>query len=435
LADKRMDSSDGGGAGGGVAALASPTSSSGVLSPRDRPGKTLMDSLFGGNAASNKAKHEKSFQKTKEQCVKACESYVSTLSSANVHLTKYQKEELPNMLTQLQSLEEMRLHSLHQALKDFAKLQQRYTENIAKISNVVSDLADGMDATQDILNFCNRVCEEHGPALAHLPFTYDIPISLTELKAMQFDEPPSSLFYSTLEGVMKQQKALAEGVAGSSMAAAAGTTASNYTLDIPLIVPTLLRSIYENGGMTSEGIFRISAASEDLTRVRRQLESGDFAIKESNPHIAACLLKSWLRDLLTPVFPFSVYDKCIAIGQIEPFNAHDPNHANQVKSLMSDLPPLNESIVALLFGFIKHLSNHTEYVAKTRMNLANLALVFSPGLVRSEKNDPMQMLQDTKFASNFVARAVECSPDCFSDKSRTSSQQILEEIFASNVQA
>jgi hypothetical protein len=29
----------------------------------------------------------------------------------------------------------------------------------------------------------------------------------------------------------------------------------------------------------------------------------------------------------------------------------------------------------------------------TRMNLQNIALVFSPGLVRSEKNDPMQMLQ------------------------------------------
>jgi hypothetical protein len=43
------------------------------------------------------------------------------------------------------------------------------------------------------------------------------------------------------------------------------------------------------------------------------------------------------------------------------------------------------------------------------------------------------MLQDTKAASNFVARAIECSPQCFSEEAQLCAGQILEEIFAGNV--
>lgn len=305
------------------------------------------------------------------------------------------------------------------------------------------------NAARPTCAFVQHVCEEHGPPLPPVPFSYNIPISLSELKSMQFDEPPSSLFYSTLDGVMKHQKAL-EAVPGSTANAVAASAAAAVTagassgglsrwLELPLIVPTLLRAIYENGGMVSEGIFRISVGSEELTRIRRQLEQGDFALSAGggsgggNPHVSACLLKSWLRDLAAPVVPWSLYERCIAVGQLEPFSAANADHAAAVRSVMTDLPPLNAKLLALLFGFLKRLGGEPNFVSRTRMNLANLSLVFSPGLVRSEKNDPLQMLQDTKAASNFVARAIECSPHCFADEAQQCAAQILEEIFAGNV--
>jgi hypothetical protein len=40
---------------------------------------------------------------------------------------------------------------------------------------------------------------------------------------------------------------------------------------------------------------------------------------------------------------------------------------------------------------------------------------------------------DTKYASNFVLRAIECSPGCFSSESQRCAQVLLDEIFSGNV--
>ncbi len=358
------------------------------------------------------------------------------------------------MLVQMQSLEEMRLHSLNAALSDFAKLQSTFTAEMLSISRAVSSLANNMNANADLDKFVSSVCLEHGPALPPVPFSYDLPISLAELKAMTFDEPPSSLFYSTLEGVMRHQKAqesvlgttanmvAGEGVAsagaiGGISAGGADTPSSTHPeLQLPLIVPTLLRNIYETDGMRSEGIFRISVGSEELTRVRRQFESGDFHLRLAtpNPHVSACLLKSWFRDLLQPIIPFALYERAIVIGQTADWSPlTNPAQMAMMRGVLSELPSLNGKILALLLGFLKRLSSVPEYVSRTRMNLANLALVFSPGLLRSEKNDPLQMLQDTKYASHFVFRAVEASPECFTQEAQQCAEQLLEHIFSGNV--
>lgn len=393
LASKRSDAdtpgSSGGGGGGSGASGAHHNSG------KERAEK-FMKGLFESASSGNP---QKAFEKSREAAMRACESYTTALQSANASHHRYHTEELPGMLTQMQSLEEMRLHSLNSALRDFSRLQKSFTSSMSSISGVVEELAARMDANQDIYGFVASVVMAHGPALPPVPFTYDLPLSLAELQNLRFDEPPSSLFYSTVDGVMKHQKSMenAVGTTASSVVNGGGTAGTpsmrHASLELPLIVPTLLRSIYENDGMHSEGIFRLSVGSEELTRIRRQLESGDFGLKEGNPHVAACLLKSWFRDLLSPVFPWSVYERCIQVGQVEPWDSDNPGCAIQVKTIMQDLPPLHEKIVALLFGFLKRLADEPTYVAKTRMNLANLALVFSPGLVRSEKNDPMQMLQ------------------------------------------
>jgi len=327
------------------------------------------------------------------------------------------------------------------------------------ISGAISSLAQNMNAARDLDRFMASVCAEHGPPLPPVPFSYDLPISLQELRAMPFDEPPSSLFYSTLEGVMRHQKHQEQilgttanmvaggGTAGGGAAGASGDT-SSPELQLPLIVPTLLRNIYETDGMRAEGIFRLSVGSEELTRVRRQFEAGDFHLRGSaapNPHVSACLLKSWFRDLLQPIIPFTLYERCIALGQQQAASAasgddggawnphHNPAQMAAMRGVMADLPPLNAKILALLFGFLRRLSSVPEYVQRTRMNLANLSLVFSPGLLRSERNDPLQMLSDTKHASAFVAFAVEASPDCFTTEAQTCAQQLLDHIFSGNV--
>jgi len=454
-----------GAAAGGAGGAGSPQGVSSALSGAAAKKASGPLSLFKGSSAPTKA----SFEKSKEAAIRVCESYSASVAAANIAHHRYHADELPSMLTQMQSLEEMRLHSLHAALKDFSKLQGNLTAAMLQITESIEQLATNMNGHSDIAAFVDAVCEEHGPALPPVPFTFDLPISLAELRAMPFDEPPSSLFYSTLDGVMKQQKAMesqlgttantvargeaAGGSAGAGGAAAGGASGAGATggssagshghlsrsLELPLIVPTLLRNIYESDGCRSEGIFRLSVGSDELTRLRRQLESGDFSLRLAapNPHVSACLLKSWFRDLLVPVFPFALYERCIALGQQDPWSAAEPQspclQAMRALFASEQLPLLNAKIIALLFGFLKRIGTTPEYVAKTRMNLANLGLVFSPGLVRSEKNDPLQMLTDTKYASLFTSRAIECYPDCFPQEARECAQEILDEIFSGNV--
>jgi hypothetical protein len=74
------------------------------------------------------------------------------------------------------------------------------------------------------------------------------------------------------------------------------------------------------------------------------------------------------------VFPYALYEKCIALGQKDNWSASDPACAAAMKALLSSelLPPLNAKILALLFGFLKKLATQPDYVACTRMNLANI---------------------------------------------------------------
>jgi hypothetical protein len=41
------------------------------------------------------------------------------------------------------------------------------------------------------------------------------------------------------------------------------------------------------------GIFRISASKDEVTLLKRQVETGDYELKIDNPHAPACLLKEW----------------------------------------------------------------------------------------------------------------------------------------------
>lgn len=246
LAAKKLDtSSDGAAAGaGGAAGSGGAAASAGSGKSSGAAGQSGSFSLFKSSPSS------KGFEKAKTETIKACESYSLSLASANREHDKYHQQDLPGMMTQMQSLEEMRLHSLNTALANFSALQKQYTTKLTAISSDNQSLAQGMDANQDIHHFVHMVCAVHGPALAPMPFTYDLPISLSELRAMAWDEPPSSLFYSTLEGVMKHQKTM-EGTAGSTAnavsAACAGSTRA-LSLDLPLLIPTLLRNIVENDG-------------------------------------------------------------------------------------------------------------------------------------------------------------------------------------------
>jgi hypothetical protein len=77
--------------------------------------------------------------------------------------------------------------------------------------------------------------------------------------------------------------------------------AQKYSLPIVLIAMT--DAVYFLNGHKTEGIFRISADTEEVMSMKLQIEAGDYTIRSSDPHLPASVLKHWLRDLEEPLIP------------------------------------------------------------------------------------------------------------------------------------
>lgn len=77
---------------------------------------------------------------------------------------------------------------------------------------------------------------------------------------------------------------------------------SHSTLIVPWVLKYLCDSTLEAGGVQAVGIFRISAAEEEMAELRKELEARKTP-KLTDPHVAAHLIKTWLLEIETPLIP------------------------------------------------------------------------------------------------------------------------------------
>ena len=359
----------------------------------------------------------------RRRALKACEGYIRVIDTANVAHTLYHQQ-LPTLLTQMQSLEEMRLQSTHAALTTFAALHSSHSKGLTALSADIRGLASSISAELDVKDFISRTIQQHGPPLPSQPFHYDCSITANELRQeIDADEktahtaaphahtpakPRPSLFYATLEGVMEYEKAtLDDNKEGSP------TSGCPHPSDIPRILSVLIAAIEELGGPTSEGIFRLSVSSDELLAVRRRLEGGDYSTAMSHvssPHVPAAVLKAWLRDLSSPLIPFTCYERAIELGKLAPSTLLDsqPPHPQlpTLLSLIHSIPPLNRRVLFTLLSFLHRLTL-PPCVEQSRMTQYNLAVVFSPTLLRSDSNDAATLLQHSKHSCNTIALLID----------------------------
>lgn len=81
--------------------------------------------------------------------------------------------------------------------------------------------------------------------------------------------------------------------------------------------------------MDTDGLFRVSAAQNDVSDIIQKFNRGkgiiliildltfisgnDIDFQNLNPHVLGSLLKSYFRTLPEPLFTFPLYDKFIAL--------------------------------------------------------------------------------------------------------------------------
>ena len=84
---------------------------------------------------------------------------------------------------------------------------------------------------------------------------------------------------------------------------------------LPSIVQECIAQVDEKG-MDQEGIFRLSASALTIVHYKEKYDSGEVVdySKIVDIHVAAGLLKLYLRELPEPLFTFDLYDKYTALG-------------------------------------------------------------------------------------------------------------------------
>lgn len=73
-------------------------------------------------------------------------------------------------------------------------------------------------------------------------------------------------------------------------------------------------SLSITGVIDTEGIFRRSGNYSQIVALKQKVNSGqsdDVDFKETDTHIVAGLLKSFLRDLSEPLLTYELYDEII----------------------------------------------------------------------------------------------------------------------------
>jgi Rho GTPase-activating protein 1 len=148
---------------------------------------------------------------------------------------------------------------------------------------------------------------------------------------------------------------------------------------IPRVVKDCVQYLRQTG-LTAEGLFRRSPNSTTLRQVKDAYDRGQVVSLDSfdDPHLAAVLLKKYIRDLPEPLFPETLYP----VIQQCPTPTEDPSDWSAVlyirESLLSALPGCNY----ILLSYILHLMHDVSLRSSTNlMGAHNLAIVLCPNLV------------------------------------------------------
>ena len=153
-----------------------------------------------------------------------------------------------------------------------------------------------------------------------------------------------------------------------------------------------IQYIRYNGGLETEGIFRVSPNLEEKQFVLKILnsDSNSGEIDFQNIRIASGCCKDYLMSLDDPIIPCSEYDKFLMCSEESDQKKREKN----LKKLVEHLPIINQNCLWYLIDLLYLIHLNRE---KTLMSASNLAVVFTPTCVRNPlSKDPMKSMAEVK---------------------------------------
>eukprot|EP01113_Clastostelium_recurvatum_P035908 TRINITY_DN5052_c0_g2_i1.p1 TRINITY_DN5052_c0_g2~~TRINITY_DN5052_c0_g2_i1.p1 ORF type:complete len:930 (+),score=212.41 TRINITY_DN5052_c0_g2_i1:116-2905(+) len=161
--------------------------------------------------------------------------------------------------------------------------------------------------------------------------------------------------------------------------------------DLPPVLTTCIDYLDANKAYLLEGIFRVSGNKQRILELKAKFDSdGNVPLrkmKDVDNHIVSGLLKLWLRELpLSVIIPryYSTFLKVYA-------NQDHKLRLMNLRKLIGALPRVNKAVLFELLGFMKKVACHSDV---NKMGVSNLAMVFAPTMMRAEKEDLVQIMED-----------------------------------------
>ncbi len=194
---------------------------------------------------------------------------------------------------------------------------------------------------------------------------------------------------------------------------------------VPSIVPKLITAIIKLGGIEEKGIFRLSASQSELDAERVRIDAGE-ELNTRNPHVPAALLKLWLRTLSEPIIPGDVYQQCLGI--VRGVNMNDPGQEREVKDNISyiynALPEVNQRVLTQLSYLFSKIDAKKDI---NSMPVSNLAIVFSPAVIRNIFASPKEAFENLSLENAFTQALINTLPQVVPPERQTSESALLEE--------
>jgi Rho GTPase-activating protein 1 len=201
----------------------------------------------------------------------------------------------------------------------------------------------------------------------------------------------SSVFHKPTPTDAEIEEVLAKRQFGAPLAMIHKTFGGEDT--IPPVVRECVRYL-EKTGLEVVGIFRRSAGLTQVLEIKKSVNRGNplCLADYDDPHIAAVLLKMFLRDLPEPLLTFPVHGKILEMAALS-----GEDYLRRTQELIAGLPELNYSVLKFIMALMTKIIKCTD---ANKMTTSNLAIVLGPNLVWSKSE--VATLANIGAINNFV---------------------------------
>lgn len=150
----------------------------------------------------------------------------------------------------------------------------------------------------------------------------------------------------------------------------------------PLIVSKCIEFLEQPRCIRTPGLYRVSAKHSRIQQITSLIEQDEssfqFDMEREDPVLVSSILKLYLRQLPEPVMALRWEERIRYTHERE---EHIKNGFSNFKSRIRRMPPIHQATLRVL---LMHLSYVASYSEENKMNITNLAVVFSP-VILSEK--------------------------------------------------